>query len=694
MRQRTSTLRRPAHGLAFLVGLLLLLMGISPPAQAQDRSLRRQLSQDTQVLRQAQNSPLRQQMAERYQIVRQARAVLAADPTPARQEALDRAEDAYRRFLMDNQEALRALGVKGLDGETDAGLGKRAPAPRRTASSVTVYSETFDSNAGSFSLFNDGSGGEWYFEDACPNSTLGGHSADGTLRWGTPGNCFNYSDAGSFDTASTPTIDVSACLSDLVLDFNYFLDYQETSAWDDAFVDVRPDGGAFVEVADNGDLVGGLVSGSGVWLSGSFDLGALLGFIPNDVAVDFTGTAFDGSFNEGEGFIIDDVELSCTSGTDLSLTKTCDVEDDGTGSYELVVTNDGPLDASSVQVQEYLPALITVTGTSGNGAFDGEFGLWDIGDVDVGTSATLTINFTFDPGVPGLYNNRAEISAASGIDPDSEPGDGVGDDYDECGFLVLPDRTVADFVPEQGAGGVTERGKRFAADLEVAKDVDTDSAASGDQVNYTITLTNNGPHSTTKVEVTDVLPGCLEFVDATADRGTYDADTGVWTVGAVKVDEELTLTITANVSADCSGEVVNEAFVSASNLPDPPTNDPEAPLEGPFEERQTLKNNRDTASFTVGSGRLLDGTVFALGNNYPNPFNPTTIVPFSLPEASPVSIKVYDMLGRIVAVLVDGPMSAGAHEVAFEASALPTGVYLIRMEAGSFTQIQRVTLMK
>ena len=59
-----------------------------------------------------------------------------------------------------------------------------------------------------------------------------------------------------------------------------------------------------------------------------------------------------------------------------------------------------------------------------------------------------------------------------------------------------------------------------------------------------------------------------------------------------------------------------------------------------------------------------------------------------------VSIRVYDMLGREVETLVDRAMAAGVHEVTFEASQLPTGMYLIRMEAAGTVQIQRVTLMK
>ena len=71
---------------------------------------------------------------------------------------------------------------------------------------------------------------------------------------------------------------------------------------------------------------------------------------------------------------------------------------------------------------------------------------------------------------------------------------------------------------------------------------------------------------------------------------------------------------------------------------------------------------------------------------------------FLCPRASAlrahVSIRVYDLLGREVSVLVDQQLSAGVHEVVFEANNLPTGVYLIRMEAAGLVQIQRVRLMK
>ena len=92
--------------------------------------------------------------------------------------------------------------------------------------------------------------------------------------------------------------------------------------------------------------------------------------------------------------------------------------------------------------------------------------------------------------------------------------------------------------------------------------------------------------------------------------------------------------------------------------------------------------------------RASGGGSDGLGTNYPNPFNPTTVIPFNLADASLVTIKVYDLLGRTVATLVDGSLPAGVHEVRFEASHLPTGMYIVRMEAGSIVKTQRITLMK
>jgi hypothetical protein len=83
-----------------------------------------------------------------------------------------------------------------------------------------------------------------------------------------------------------------------------------------------------------------------------------------------------------------------------------------------------------------------------------------------------------------------------------------------------------------------------------------------------------------------------------------------------------------------------------------------------------------------------------LEQNYPNPFNPSTQIRFTLDAGRQTRLTVYDVLGREVATLVNGPMAAGSHSVTFDASALTSGVYLYKLEAGGMTMTKRMTLVK
>jgi hypothetical protein len=85
---------------------------------------------------------------------------------------------------------------------------------------------------------------------------------------------------------------------------------------------------------------------------------------------------------------------------------------------------------------------------------------------------------------------------------------------------------------------------------------------------------------------------------------------------------------------------------------------------------------------------------FMLIQNYPNPFNPTTVVSYQLPVASTVKLWVYDLLGREVAVLVNERREPGVHEVKFDGSNLASGVYLCRLQAGSYVQTRKLLLLK
>lgn len=85
---------------------------------------------------------------------------------------------------------------------------------------------------------------------------------------------------------------------------------------------------------------------------------------------------------------------------------------------------------------------------------------------------------------------------------------------------------------------------------------------------------------------------------------------------------------------------------------------------------------------------------YKLFENYPNPFNPTTTIMFSIPQSGFVKIEVYDVLGRAVETLVDGPVGAGEHEVSLDASGLSSGVYFYRMTCGGFAQTNKMLLIK
>jgi hypothetical protein len=81
-----------------------------------------------------------------------------------------------------------------------------------------------------------------------------------------------------------------------------------------------------------------------------------------------------------------------------------------------------------------------------------------------------------------------------------------------------------------------------------------------------------------------------------------------------------------------------------------------------------------------------------LGQNFPNPFNETTIISYSIFEESPVTLKVYNTTGEEVAILVNGNKQAGIYEVSFDATNHAEGVYYCRLQAGNFSQTMKMVI--
>lgn len=85
---------------------------------------------------------------------------------------------------------------------------------------------------------------------------------------------------------------------------------------------------------------------------------------------------------------------------------------------------------------------------------------------------------------------------------------------------------------------------------------------------------------------------------------------------------------------------------------------------------------------------------FKLFQNYPNPFNPTTTISFQLPNSSFVTIRVFDILGREVATILNDIKPAGTHEFEFNASGLPNGIYFYQFQAGAVVETKKFVLLK
>ena len=85
---------------------------------------------------------------------------------------------------------------------------------------------------------------------------------------------------------------------------------------------------------------------------------------------------------------------------------------------------------------------------------------------------------------------------------------------------------------------------------------------------------------------------------------------------------------------------------------------------------------------------------FALSQNYPNPFNPETVIEYSLPQSEDVSLVVYNLRGEEVADLINDNIPAGNHQVKWDASNVPSGIYFYRIQAGDFIQTRKMLLLK
>lgn len=103
---------------------------------------------------------------------------------------------------------------------------------------------------------------------------------------------------------------------------------------------------------------------------------------------------------------------------------------------------------------------------------------------------------------------------------------------------------------------------------------------------------------------------------------------------------------------------------------------------------------KDWDAYSEESSRMFIPGNVVLDQNFPNPFNPSTTIGYSIPEKSWVILTVHDVIGRLVKTLIDEVRTSGAHTVVFDASDLPAGSYFYRLATGSTLLTRRLTVLK
>ena len=359
-------------------------------------------------------------------------------------------------------------------------------------------------------------------------------------------------------------------------------------------------------------------SSAGLWTAGELaqDAAATL-LLTTTVAA---GTAGQALINTAETSALDQTDLISANNTttsviivtnaNLSVTKTVDDPTPNENQlihYTITIINEGPDDTGGVVISDTLPLSVTlVTSSTTQGSYDDSTGLWTVGDLPNTAGATLTLTTTVAAGAAGqTITNTAGVVASDQSDAET------ANNASEAVF------TVED------------------ADLAVSKTADTDLPFANGPLIYTVTVINHGPSDATGVIINDTLPLSVTLVASNTSQGSYDDNTGLWTVDDLAHTAGATLTLTTTLGIGTGGQpITNTAEVFAADQGDS--------VEG---------NNRDSMAVT--------GAIADLAVN-------KTVVPDQPVENSPL---IYT-----VTLVNNGPDDAGGVVIS---DLLPLSVTLV-----------------
>ncbi|MBK8705142.1 MAG: DUF11 domain-containing protein [Saprospiraceae bacterium] len=372
----------------------------------------------------------------------------------------------------------------------------------------------------------------------------------------------------------------------------------------------------------------------------------------NGVDTDNDGDVSDDDGDEDDG---DGVEVEPNPVIDLELDKSISNTTPNVGTnvtFTIVVVNQGPSDATGVQVTDQLPSGYTYVSHSG-GAYNPATGLWNIGNLAIGQSVTLNIVATVL--ATGNYVNLAEVTFANEDDIDSTPDNGVDTDNDG---------DVSDDDGDEDDGDGVEVAPNPIIDLELEKSVNNATPAIGENITFTVEVTNQGPSIATGVIVTDQLPSGYTYVSHSG--GAYNAANGQWNIGTLGVNQTVTLQITVSVNA--AGVYLNLAEVTNAN-----EDDIDSTPDNGVDTDGDMDYTDDDGDEDDGDGELV---------------TPSAVVDLELEKSvSATSVTVGQQVVFTVTVTNQGPSDATGVQVTDQ---LPSGYNYVSHSGGFYSNGQWV----
>ena len=202
-------------------------------------------------------------------------------------------------------------------------------------------------------------------------------------------------------------------------------------------------------------------------------------------------------------------------------------------------------------------------------------------------------------------------------------------------------------------------------------------------------------HGSTDAPTVDII---ARGVATLVDNASYGDITDYLAVPASSYTLDITPgddnnTIVTSVTADLTGLAGGTAAVFASGFLDPSSNQNGSGF-GVFAALANGTVVQFGGLTDVKTSEVKTPSNFNLAQNFPNPFNPSTKIEFSLPVKQEVSLKVFNLLGQEIATLLNKEMNEGTYNLNFDASSLSSGVYLYQLRAGNFVQTKKMTLLK